>query len=115
MSKDPNGKHMGTFNQNSLINSSIFDVEFPDGAEKSYSINTVSQNMFAQIYIYSYSLTIPDSIIDYFNNYQAAPKDYKYKTTKSVNMRLLKKTVGVRTLLKYKYGTEKIFLNQLKE
>mgnify|MGYP007008190322 CR=1 FL=1 len=41
----PNGKATGTYDDNPMLNSIVYDVEFPDGQVKEYSANTIAENM----------------------------------------------------------------------
>ena len=47
--KDLNGETVGKYNDNPLLNSVLYDVEFPDGEIKEYSANVISKNMYAQV------------------------------------------------------------------
>ena len=48
-SKDDNGNVIGSYNENPLLNSIIYDVEFPDGEIREYAANMIAQNMYSQI------------------------------------------------------------------
>ena len=54
--KDINGDIIGTFDDNPLLNSILYDVEFPDGAVKQYAANTIAQNMYSQVDEDGYSI-----------------------------------------------------------
>ena len=38
-----------SYNENPLLNSIIYDVEFPDGQIKEYAANVIAQNMYSQV------------------------------------------------------------------
>ena len=64
-SKDSDGNIVGTYDNNPLLNSMLYDVEFPDGAVKKYAANTITQNMYEQVDGEGYSTSKVDSIVDY--------------------------------------------------
>ena len=45
----PNGEVTGQFHKNPLLNSIVYDVEFPDGAIQEYSANIIAQNMYSTL------------------------------------------------------------------
>ena len=47
--RDHNGFPIGTANQNSILDSRMYEVEYQDGHKASLSANTSAQNMFAQV------------------------------------------------------------------
>ena len=40
--RDENGNLIGTYDDNSLLNTMVYGVEFPDGAVKQYSANVIA-------------------------------------------------------------------------
>ena len=46
---DNNGKLVGTFDENPVLNSMIYDVQFPDGAVKQYAANIIAENILYQV------------------------------------------------------------------
>ena len=46
LTKDVNGDIIGTLDDNLLLNSILYDVEFPDGAVKQQAANTIAQKMY---------------------------------------------------------------------
>ena len=56
LTKDVNGDIIGTLDDNLLLNSILYDVEFPDGAVKQYAANTIAQNMYSQVDEDGYSI-----------------------------------------------------------
>jgi hypothetical protein len=115
-SKSPSGDTVGTYDSNPLLNSILYDVEFPDGAIKEYSANIIAENMYSQIDSDGYSNTLLDSIIDYRSDGNAITKENKYVMTKSGQRRLRKTTEGWKLLVLFKDGSEQwIPLKILKE
>ena len=52
---DLNGDMVGQYDPNPLLNSVIYDVEFPDREIKQYSANIIAQNMYEQVDAEGYS------------------------------------------------------------
>ena len=115
-SKDIHGDIIGTFDDNPLLNSILYDVEFPDGAVKQYAANTIAENMYSQVDHQGYSTTILDSIVDYSKDGTAVTADNQYVTTRSGRRRLRQTTTGWKFLVLYKDGSEQwVPLKILKE
>ena len=115
-SKDLDGNAIGSFDDNPLLNSIIYDVEFPDGAVKQYAANTIAENMYSQLDSDGYSQTILDGIIDYSKDGQAVSMEDKYVITRTGTRRLRETTIGWKLLVKWKDGSEQwIALKLLKE
>ena len=82
-SKNLNGDVVGEYHENPLLNSILYDVEFPDGAVKQYAANIIAENMYAQVDSnghHEYSL---DAIIEHSSDGAAIKKEDKYIFTKS--------------------------------
>ena len=105
-SKDSEGKVLGEFDANPLLNSIIYDVEFPDGAIKQYAANVIAENMFSQIDEYGHNYLLLDHIIDYSKDGHAVDKADKYVYTKSGQRRMRKTTQGWKLLVQWKDGSE---------
>jgi len=115
-SKDLDGNAIGSFDDNPLLNSIIYNVEFPDGAVKQYAANTIPDNMYSQVDSDGYSQTILDGIIDYSKDGQAVTMEDKYVTTRTGTRRLRETTIGWKLLVRWKDGSEQwIALKLLKE
>ena len=41
---DEDGKLVGTYSDNTILNTLMYDVEFPDGATKPYAANIIADN-----------------------------------------------------------------------
>ena len=46
--REGNGKRMGQLHSNPILNTRLYDVEFPDGTEKKFTANIIAQNMYSQ-------------------------------------------------------------------
>ena len=115
-SRDKNGNIVGTYDNNPMLNTVIYDVEFPDGAVKQYAANTIAENMYAQVDSEGFQYTLLDSIIDYATNDRAVSKANKYFVTRQGTRRLRHTTAGWKLLVLWKDGSEQwIPLKDLKE
>ena len=47
---DEYGKLVGTYSDNPMLNTLMYDVEFPDGATKPYAANIISENIHNFVY-----------------------------------------------------------------
>ena len=47
--RDHNGLPIGTANQNPILDSQMYEVEYQDGHKASLSDNAIAQNMFSQV------------------------------------------------------------------
>ena len=54
-----------TYHDNPFLNTITYDIEFSDGQVKEYGANIISKNMFIQVNLDGYSLSLIDSIIDH--------------------------------------------------
>ena len=100
------GNVVGAFDNNPLLNSLIYDVEFPDGTIREYAANVIAQNMYSSLDESGFSQLILDCIMDHSKDNSAVAKADKYLITKKGNRRLRKTTVGWKILVRWKDGTE---------
>jgi hypothetical protein len=115
-SKDEHGLNVGTYDSNPLLNTMLYDVEFPDGAIREYSANIIAENIYAQVDTEGHSYNILDGIVDYKKESNATSKSDKYIMTKSGQRRLRKSTAGWKLLVAWKDGSEQwIPLSVMKE
>ena len=42
---DEDGKLVGKYSNNPMLNTLMYDVEFPDGATKPYAVNMIAENI----------------------------------------------------------------------
>ena len=114
--KDINGNVIGSYDDNPILNSLVYDVEFEDGVVKQYAANTIAENMYAQVDSEGFSQSLLDSIIDYKSDDSAITKDNMYIHTKSGQRRLRQSTAGWKLLVSFRDGAEQWMpLRTLKE
>jgi hypothetical protein len=113
----PDGTVAGTYDENPVLNTMIYEVEFPDGQLKEYAANVLAENMLTQVDSDGFSLTMMEAIIDYRRDEAVAvPMIDKYVITSSGQKRLRKTTVGWSLLVKWTNESESwIPLKDLKE
>ena len=63
--KDANGLPMGKSNENPILDTIIYEVEYVDGHKASLTSNAISQNMFAQFDDEGNRHVLFDAIIDH--------------------------------------------------
>ena len=103
---DENGKVIGTFHDNPLLNSTVYDVEFPNGTIREYAANVIAENMYSSLDENGFSKLILDCILDHSKDDSAIDKADKYLITKKGRRRLRKSTVGWKVLVRWKDGNE---------
>ena len=115
-SKDSNGQTIGTFHENPLLSTILYDVEFPDGEIKEYGANAIAMNMYSQVDPDGHRTQLVEDIVDYKKDHTAVSMADKYLITKSGQRRMRKSTVGWKLLVQFKNGTEEwIPLKVMKE
>ena len=80
----PDGKVTGTYDDNPILNTVLYDIEFLDGQVREYAANAIAEDMLTQVNSDSFTLTMMKGIIDFkMDPALAVPKDEKYLITKS--------------------------------
>ena len=62
---ESDGRRIGRSNQNPILDTHEYAVEFPDGAEAEYSANVIAENMYAQCDFDGNQYLLMDSITDH--------------------------------------------------
>ena len=102
----PDGRAVGSYNDDDKLNSLIYELEFPDGQVKEYAANVIAENMLSQVDEDGFSSTLMDGIIDYKKDASAFDKTDRYIKTSGRQQRLRQTTVGWKLLIKWKDGTK---------
>jgi hypothetical protein len=96
----PDGAVAGTYDENPILNTMIYDVEFPNGDIKEHAANIIAENMLTQIDLDGYSLTMMKGIIDYKrDDAVAVMKSVMYAVTRKGQKKLRKTTVSWKLLI----------------
>ena len=75
----------GTYHDNPILNTMIYDVEFPDGEVREYSANIIAENMYSQVDSDDFAHTLLDHISDYKKDGNTIKKSDAYVVTKRGN------------------------------
>ena len=86
------GKVVGSYDDNPILNSIIYDIEFPDGQVKEYLANILAENMLSQVDDNGHNRLVMDAIIDFKKDPTAVPMEDKYLFTMTGQCRLRKTT-----------------------
>ena len=103
---DNEHQNSSNYDPNPLLNSLLYDVQFPDGAVKQYAANVIAENMYAQVADNGQTNLILDAITDWDKNGHAVSKRNKYVKTKHGNKRLRQTTSGWKLRVLWKDGSE---------
>ena len=78
----PDGKLIGSYDDNPWNNFIVYEVEFEDSNFKEYGANVIADNIICQVYHDGYSLTLMDGIVDCEKDHNIAVyKQGKYLIT----------------------------------
>jgi hypothetical protein len=114
----PDGRTAGMYDDNPMLNSVIYDIEFPDGQTKEYAASTIAENMLTQVNCDGYSMTLMQGIIDFKKDEATAiSKADKWVVTARGQRRLRMSTAaGWKLLIQWRDGSMTwIPLKEMKE
>ena len=103
--RDANGIPIGTANDNPILDSRMYEVEYLDGYRASLSANAIAENMFAQVDEDGNRYTILDDIVDHRVDGTEIKKDDAFITSKNGGKRRKMTTRGWEILLQWKDGS----------
>jgi hypothetical protein len=100
-----------------MLDSIVYDVEFPDGTIREYAANLIAENMLTQVDSDGYSLTLIEGIVEYRRDEAGAvSKDDDYVITKRGQKQLSKTTEWMATPGPVEYQSESwVPLKNMKE
>ena len=94
------GRNVGTYDDNPVLNSLVYEVEFSDGRVKEYSANVIAENMMTQVDAEGFTVTMVDGIVDHkVDHAVAVPKTDAYIVSKRGVKRRRKTTQGWKLLI----------------
>ena len=93
-SRDKEGKTNGTFNQNPILNTKVYDVMFPDKSVSQYAANIIAENIYSQIDEDGYRYQLLECILDHRKDGRAVPKSEGYVVSKNGNKARKQTTKG---------------------
>ena len=85
---------VGSYDDNSMLNSFLYNVEFPDGQVKEYPANVLADNMITRVDWDGFSVALLEAIIDYKKNDSAIDMADKYMITSKRKKTLSSTTQG---------------------
>ena len=100
------GKVVGSYDDNPILNSIIYNVEFPDRQVKEYLPNIPTENMLSQVDDNGNNQLMMDAIIDFKKDPTAVLMEDKYLFTMIGQCRLRKTTLSWWFLVRWKDETE---------
>jgi hypothetical protein len=93
------GRMIGTFNENPLLNTLLYECEFNDGTTKEYAANTIASNIFLESDADGFINSLLYHIVDHKCSGEAIGMADKYITTKTGTKRMRQITVGWKFLV----------------
>ena len=103
-SVDENGEVIGTHTENPLLNTLVYDVEFPDGDVKKYAANLITKNVLSQVDPNVYYTNTMEAILDHKRDGTAVRMTDKFFKTKQGKLTQQHTTVGWSFLIKWNNG-----------
>jgi hypothetical protein len=80
VSMDADGKVIGNANENPILNTTLYDVQFNDGMIKSYAANTIAENVYNMVNADGESEAIFSGIIGHRSTDNAVSKSDRFIT-----------------------------------
>ena len=78
---DDNGKVIGSHNDNPLLNTLAYDVEFQDRADKRYGYNIIAEKILSQCNPDGFYTNVMEAILDHKHDGSAISKSESYYKT----------------------------------
>lgn len=104
--RDSEGNPIGLRNANPILDTRVYEVEFPDGSTDAFSANIIAENLFSQIDDEGHAYQILKEITDHRkDDLTAIPKDDGFFITKSGRKQARHTTIGWELLVEWKDGT----------
>lgn len=102
--QDEDGRLRGTANTNPILDTRIYDVEFPDGSVAPFAANIIAENMISQCDPDGNQFLLVDAIVDHQKLSSALGQDDAY-VEHNGRKHLRKSTVGWKLCVQWKDGT----------
>ena len=100
----PNGEPLGRRNNNPILDTRQYEVEFPDGTVSHYSANVIAENMYAQCDAEGNQFLLLDDIVDYKKDGHAVAHSDRYVHLRG-RKKMRKTTKGWHLCVQWKDGT----------
>ena len=114
--RDADGIQIGMVNENPILYSRMYEVEYQDGTKVSLAANYIDENLFAQVDQEGNRHVLLDELIDYRVNGHEVKLQDTFIMTHTGTRRKRETTIGWELLVEWKDGsTNWVTLKDLKE
>jgi Reverse transcriptase (RNA-dependent DNA polymerase) len=115
--RDSNGNPIGHSNNNPLLDTRVYEVQFPDGTEQEYTANLIAESLYSQVDDEGNQFILLDEILDHKSDSTAITIENMYvEGSDGANPHLKRTTKGWKLLVLWKDGTTTwVPLKDLKE
>ena len=114
--KDANGLPIGLPNENPILDTRMYEVQYLDGEKASLVANSIAENLFAQIDGNGNRQVLMDEIIGHRSNEHTVKQQDAFIVTKTGTQRRKETTKGWELLIRWKDGgTDWVALKDVKE
>ena len=114
--KDANGLPIGLANENPILDTRMYKVQYLDGEKASLAANSIAENLFAQIDGDGNRQVLMNEIIGHRSNEHAVKQQDAFIVTKTGTKRRKETTKGWELLIRWKDGrTDWVALKDVKE
>ena len=103
--RDANGIPIGTANDNPILDSRVYEVEYMDGHTASLTANAIAQNLFGQIDDEGHRYLLLNDVIDHRVDGTEIKEDSAFITSPNGGRRRKQTTKGWEILLQWKDGS----------
>ena len=103
--RDANGIPIGTANDNPILDSRLYEVEYLDGHTASLTANAIAENLFAQVDDEGNRYVLLDSIVDHRTTGDEVKQDDAFITSANGGKRRRETTKGWEILIQWKDGS----------
>jgi len=103
--RDANGIPIGTANDNPILDTRVYEVEYMDGHKASLAANAIAENMFAQVDDEGNRFVMLESIVDHRTDGNEIKEDDAFIMSHNGGRRRKQTTRGWEILLQWKDGS----------
>ena len=103
--RDADGNPIGKANSNPILDTRVYEVQFPDGHLEEYSANVIAESMYSQVDDEGNQFLLLQEIVDHRKDSQALSKDDMYVQGTNGNRHLKKTTKGWKLCVAWKDGS----------
>ncbi len=103
--RDKDGLPIGKANNNPILDTRMYEVEYPDGHKASLAANAIAENMFAQVDDEGNRHVLFEEIVDHRTDGSEVKQQDAFLTTRNGNKRRRETTKGWEILVQWKDGS----------